>query len=322
MLSRDLTSQIEVIWDQTSAEDWGRMISTLPYTAYQQTYGYGDVLIEMGGRLHRAEVRMDGQTIALAQIQFRRFLGCLTVALVIRGPVWLDPTLEASHKALLYKGLQESLPIKGPFLFLIMPEEENDKAEKGGGGLHRIMSGYHTVMIGLQADEEKLRSQLIGKWRNRLRAAEKAGISVTQAGKNPDRYKWLLEKEKEQQVRSGYRGLPLAMVPLYQEHLGKESVLVLEARQGTDRIGGMLFLRHGAGATYHIGWANEVGKSVNVHNLLLWQAILALKKRGVRTLDLGGVNTDENVGLARFKLGTGGNVHSLSGTWTSGIKWR
>jgi lipid II:glycine glycyltransferase (peptidoglycan interpeptide bridge formation enzyme) len=40
-----------------------------------------------------------------------------------------------------------------------------------------------------------------------------------------------------------------------------------------------------------------------------------LQQRGVRLLDLGGVNTQRSAGIARFKLGTGGRVLTLAGTY-------
>lgn len=41
----------------------------------------------------------------------------------------------------------------------------------------------------------------------------------------------------------------------------------------------------------------------------------ALRADGIATLDLGGVNTERGAGLARFKLGTGGRVHQLAGSF-------
>jgi lipid II:glycine glycyltransferase (peptidoglycan interpeptide bridge formation enzyme) len=40
-----------------------------------------------------------------------------------------------------------------------------------------------------------------------------------------------------------------------------------------------------------------------------------LAERGVQQLDLGGVNTQSNPGLARFKLGAGGRVVTWAGTY-------
>jgi lipid II:glycine glycyltransferase (peptidoglycan interpeptide bridge formation enzyme) len=68
-------------------------------------------------------------------------------------------------------------------------------------------------------------------------------------------------------------------------------------------------------ATYHIGWANDAGRELNAHNLLLWRAMQGLRERGIASVDLGGVNTHALPGISRFKLGTGGAVRTLAGTY-------
>jgi len=49
--------------------------------------------------------------------------------------------------------------------------------------------------------------------------------------------------------------------------------------------------------------------------VLLWRAIQELKAFGIRRLDLGGVNTQRSAGLARFKMGLGGEVRQFAGTY-------
>jgi lipid II:glycine glycyltransferase (peptidoglycan interpeptide bridge formation enzyme) len=92
-------------------------------------------------------------------------------------------------------------------------------------------------------------------------------------------------------------------------------VLTLRADLGRDAAAGMMFLVHGEAATYQIGWVGDAGRELGAHNLLLWHAMLELRERGVRTLDLGGVDTARGAGLARFKLGTGGEVVTLAGSY-------
>ena len=101
----------------------------------------------------------------------------------------------------------------------------------------------------------------------------------------------------------------------YSNTPGTDSLLILKAEAQRELVAGMLFLRHGRSATYHIGWSNAQGKRGGAHNLLMWQAMLRLKAAGVRWLDLGGIATDHGVGLARFKLGTGATVSRLCGTY-------
>jgi len=54
---------------------------------------------------------------------------------------------------------------------------------------------------------------------------------------------------------------------------------------------------------------------LNAHHLILWRATEELRERGIRTLDLGGVNTIRSAGVARFKMRTGGKVLTLAGTY-------
>ena len=96
---------------------------------------------------------------------------------------------------------------------------------------------------------------------------------------------------------------------------GVESVLTLRADLGRDAAAAMMFLVHGASATYHIGWSGDEGRRLGAHNLVLWNALAALRERGVRRLDLGGVNTQRSAGIARFKIGTGGSVVTLAGSF-------
>ena len=68
-------------------------------------------------------------------------------------------------------------------------------------------------------------------------------------------------------------------------------------------------------ATYYIAWSGEKARAVHANNLLLWQAILGLKAEGVEWLDLGGIDGLTMPGVARFKLGLGGEMYTLAGTF-------
>lgn len=91
--------------------------------------------------------------------------------------------------------------------------------------------------------------------------------------------------------------------------------MTLRADLGKDRIAAMMFLIHGRAATYQVGWTSDQGRDSHAHNLILWKGIEELQARGVQMLDLGGVNTARSAGIARFKLSTGGQLLTLSGTY-------
>ena len=80
-------------------------------------------------------------------------------------------------------------------------------------------------------------------------------------------------------------------------------------------MAGALFLLHGNSATYHIGWAGDYGRKLNAQNRVLWEGVLALQEKGISFLDLGGLNTADLAGIARFKLGLGATPITLAGAF-------
>ena len=179
-----------------------------------------------------------------------------------------------------------------------------------------IVSGHSTVMVDLSLEEEALMQQLDGKWRNRLRAAQKEDdLDVVPVGLKLPQYGWLLEKEVAQRNSIGYTAITPDLVPAYQSFAGKNSLAISRADYQGETVAGIMCLIHGNSATYHIGWSDETGKTTGAHNLLMWEMMLQLKKRGICWFDLGGVNTEDGAGIARFKIGTGGVVMTLPGTY-------
>lgn len=311
---QQMARTVEVEWDSLSLKKWEALLSNASYAAYQQSYAFGEAVCAFGGGIHRARIRADGRDVGLAQVHLRTFFNVFTLATIMRGPVWVDEALTPEIKIAAYRQLRETLPVIGPHLLLVMPEGSDDQVEKAAG-LRRVVSSYHTALIDLSQDEDALRAAMSQKWRNRLRTAEKQNIRISTIGRRPNQYEWLLAHERAQRKRNRYMAMSTNFVAAFQKSAGKHSLFVLQAEHEKERVGGLMFLVHGASATYHIGWTSDAGKSLNANNLLLWEAMLRLKENGVRTLDLGGLDTNYTPGLARFKLGAGGAVHSQCGTY-------
>lgn len=212
-----------------------------------------------------------------------------------------------------YDAIRNSIPLGWPRVCLIMPQAEDAPALTDRTA---IISGYSTVIMDLSLDEEIMMKQLDGKWRNRLRAAQKEdGLDIVPVGLKLPQYRWLLEKEGIQRSEIGYAALTPDLVPAYQSFAGKNSLAILRADYRGETVAAVLCLIHGQSATYHIGWSGETGRATGAHNLLMWEMILQLKKRGIHWFDLGGVNTQDGAGIARFKIATGGKVVTLPGTY-------
>ena len=295
---------MKVHWEGLNSATWDAAHSQAR-APLQQDWAYGASMQMIGVTVLRAMVEDKGTPVALAQFILRRWGSVLSMALCSRGPVWLQ-AMSAQDKTHVYKSMRKSLPLKGLRLVLITPEEARS-----------VMTSYATVMLDLKQSPQDLRAGLDAKWRNRLVAAEASELKVHRMGSNPGQYRWLLDQEEAQRQQRGFAGLPLPFFDAYIQSRKQpdKTVLTLRADLGRDRVAAMMFLQHGQAATYQVGWSNEQGRQLNAHNLLLWQAIAALQQRGIQVLDLGGINTARSAGIARFKIGTGGEVLQLAGTY-------
>lgn len=309
---------LSISWNQTPRGDWDAAHAAAAAT-YQQDWAYGVALkaASPGVEVLRAAVRRgDGAIVALAQIVARPFALVGRFALCTHGPVWVGE-VSAEEKRETYDLLRKSLPQRWPRLLVLTPDEA-----VGPKGLSRVMTGDATVLVDLTRDEAALRSDMESSWRNKLNKAERSDLVVQKAGTKPAQYRWLLEAEAKQRQKRGYRAMPLEMTEKWQDAKADGAggdkgagIAVFRADIKRDAAAGMLFLIHGSRATYHVGWTSEEGRANAAHNLILWTAMKELKARGVKVLDLGGVNTQSGAGIARFKLETGGKVLVRAGAY-------
>ncbi len=305
---------MKLSWEGIDVADWDRHHAAAS-AALQQDWAYGSCMRLIGVPCWRAWAESEGRVVALAQFIGRSLAGCVSVALCSRGPVWTE-ALSVADKREVYRQLRASLPMSRPRFAFFTPDE-GASDQLGLPGWRRVMTGYATVTLDLTQSLAQLRSGLDGKWRNRLVAAEAAGMTVQAVGANPAQFRWLLAQEDDMRERRGVVGLPSNFMEHYVKARGSasRSALILRADHRGARVAAIMILLHGTAATYQVGWSDETGRRLGAHNLLLWQAMESLKQRGVRQLDLGGVNTQRSTGIARFKLGMGGQVTRLAGTF-------
>lgn len=302
---------LRIVWDSAGRAAWDAFHAGAA-APLQQDWAYGEALQQLGAGCHRAMVYEDDTLVACAQFVLRRVGGLANVALCTRGPVFA-PSLTAAARHAVVTLMRRNAPYGKPRLTFVSPETVDDGAY---AGRWRVMTGYSTVMLDLTRPETERRGAMSVKWRNRLVAAERSGLKIEVVGQKQAQYQWLLAHEGIQREARGYRALPLDFIPAFQQARGNApSVLTLRADLERRPAAAMLYLIHGAAATYHVGWSGEEGRRHGAHNLLLWHAASKLAALGVRRLDLGGVNTQSSAGVARFKLGAGGEVLTLAGTW-------
>lgn len=245
------------------------------------------------------------------------------------SPLWHDlsgsPVLAATRK----------LPVLGPVALISRPgtmlpqdlrralgvgalivnaETPTQSAVLARAGFVRLAKGRAVAELSLDGTPEAWLSRMDGKWRNRLRHAERQGLELRAAPLPADRNHWLFHREAAQQAANGYRNLPPPLITAMAA-VEPSALTLFTARAKGRSIAAMLFARHGGTATYLIGWSDAAGRARSAHNLLLWRAMNHLREVGVQGIDLGACDARAAPGLARFKSGSGARARTLGGTW-------
>ena len=279
-----------MFWNDLTRDEWAGRLDLGRSVALQQSWDYGLAARALGAGVRRARVTDDHGEIAAAQVLDRHGL-----RLINRGPVWLR-AVDPAQKRRVLRALA-----RGPTL-------ATAEDAVAGVGLVPLLTGRFQAVWNLHPSPEALRDGLDRKWAGRLAAAGRAGVQVRPGG--TDILNSLIREEAAQRHRKGYRGLP----PEFPRHLPPGVLRVWHWTQDGHMGAGMVFVRHGAAATYQTGWAGPAARRRGVHQAMLWQAALALRGEGVNWLDLGTVDTEAAPGLAHFKLGTGAALRQLGAT--------
>lgn len=307
---------MKVIWNALPRKAWEEFHAKHG-GSLQQSWAYGEAMGAMGVQTNRGAVMEGKKVLALAQFIGRRYLHYISLASCTRGPVW-SPELDAPAQNRIYKELKKTIPTRMFRVSLFSPDVQLGQLVPASlKGMHRVMTGYSTVVLDLAQDEKSLREGLHSKWRNQaLRQLRGPSLDI-QFKSNMRDCRFLLERELAQRATRNFHGLPTDFVPAFIDgHARPEQGYFVATAQHEGRvIAAMLFLLHGLGATYHMGWSDDEGRKLSAHNVMLWQAMLHLKKQGIARLDLGGINTHDLPGISRFKLATGGQVLTLAGTY-------
>lgn len=300
------------------AREWDRLLSAVGQSSLEQSWHYGEAVAGLhGAAVTRLIIQCDDRPVALAQgFRTRRFkVG--SVNRILRGPLWLED-LSADQQRDVCRTIRRAFRKRVTDLLFWLPEipdTPDSKRFMRSLGMRRMVTGYSTVWLDLRPDEDKLRGGLHGKWRNALVTGEKSNLRVRTADRNRAFEEAMVAYDQFRQ-RQRFIGPPGDLIRQMNSGSGKTgNVQVWEAFQSKTPVAGVAMARHGFSATYLAGWTGAAGREANAHNLLLWRAITELRNTGTEWLDLGGLDTQTSPGIARFKLGLGGELTTLSGTY-------
>lgn len=312
----DATSDPEVGWQPAERSAWEALYRQAGQAAVEQSWSYGEAVGRHHGQtVERHLLTADGAPLALLQA-FRRRYWQFGVTRILRGPVWLTDPLDDPRAAAVCRSIAARYR-RHPIDFLAwlpeLPDDPRSAALIETQGLRRVVTGYASAWLDLDRSPDALLAGLHGKWRAALRKAEREGLAVAEDNRERQRQAALL-------LYDGFRRKKRFVGPSADflaaiAAADGEAMLSLAARRDGALVAGIILLRHGACATYMASWTSAQGRAGQAHNLLLWRAVERLQAGGTRWLDLGGLNTEDQRGLARFKLGLGGDVFVLTGSY-------
>ncbi len=251
---------------------------------FPQSAPYADAMRGCGGQVFAAAM-----SCGRAQVVQRGRL-----RLISRGPIW-DEGSTASEQRYALRRLA-----RWPGLTLATPE-----SDLRGHGLIPLITPLHHAIWDLSGN---LRAGLRRNWRNHLTSAERRGIRAKPGDATTLAH--LVACDAAQGRARRYLGYAAD----FTMSLPPAALRLWEWRHDGQIGAAMAFVVHGTSASYHLSWAGGDARAQGVHNVMLWQAAMALQNEGVRWLDLGSVNDEEAPGLASFKLGTGAALRRLGHT--------
>jgi len=278
--------------------------------ALQQSREYATALRMLGCDVQVATICDGGTPIARAQFIMANRPVLRRIPLMSRGPVWLAENLSPVVKYAAIAALNGAMKSTAHLVNAATPIDDQVLQSNGYA---RLMPPQTVALLDLASSADKRSAAQNGKWRNRLRSALKADLDITQNAFSPARDQWLLSAETAQRRARRYQALPQAFTLAFARSNPKKARLFLALHRGAP-IAAMLFLLHGATASYHIGWTGPDGRRKNAHTLLLWTASNWLADQGFLSLDLGTIHP-QTPRLNRFKLGSGATLHPLGATW-------
>lgn len=280
-----------------------------------------------------------GEPVALAQLLIKKIGLFFKVAKLTRGPILLSAKLyekrELERRKLLSLEALRGFSIRRLWLlFYICPEIhsatnlEKDVERLGFQRTNEKKIG--SAILDLTWEEERMFSNLNGKWRNLLRKAMKEGSRVRKLNGADLPIELIVSTYNKLKAEKNFTGISnnLLQCMLTSPALSKNIYAYItfecrvEEKAGETPSGLLIAIDHGHVCSYFVGYSDAEGRRKNVNYLLLWEAILEAKGRGQTIFDLGGLNENTPPGVARFKRGLNGVEYELLGGFRRVINFR
>jgi lipid II:glycine glycyltransferase (peptidoglycan interpeptide bridge formation enzyme) len=302
--------------------EWEERFKRLPRSTLLQSYAYARAICPLNRQTARwGIISFNGQEAGMVQIfEAEAFKKAFHAILIDRGPLWFEGYGTDAQLEAFIKAINHEFPRRWGRRRRFIPEIQDNTnirefmARQGWKCVNA--QGYQTLWLEIDRDTKELFEKLKPAWRNMVRKAQKSGVR-TEWDDTALHLEWMLGGYVADRAQKGYDGPSVKMLRALAKTMTPQKNMVIgRALIDNQPCAGVLFFLHGASATYQIGWSDGKGREAAAHNLLLWDALEMLKGRGIRNLDLGGVNDESAAGVKNFKAGMGGELVQLAGLYT------
>ena len=311
------------------AAEWEELFAAVDCPHMTQAWAYNEAKRAIGG-VSRVSTRLSvrrlvferaGSPVAVCHVLEKVVAGVCLAARINRGPLLLgtrpgDDVARGVYSALrrCWRHLTHGVLFVGPAL------EAGDHSGRvlGDAGFRpRPQQGWSSAVLDLRLDEAQLRANLAPTWRNRLKSAERCGLTFS-ASETQESLTWILSRHVENMSAKQFSGPPAPFVhALCCASPGDWFVGQVWLPGESEPVAGMLVCQFGNSAEYYVGWFGRGGRKIGAGNLLYWNAVLEAGRRGCVRFDLGGydLTSTSEAGIRRFKQGMRGAEYTLSNEW-------
>lgn len=322
-----------VVQEPADRERWNDFVRGHPEGHVFQSWEWGELQVELGATpLRLAALAGDRLVGAMHLLLFDT--GTRVFSFVPRGPV-ADPDDEALARLFVDAAIELSVAAGANLVrfepqWAYSPARADRFTSRGFAIARQHIMPPRTLIVDLRRPPDAIWAGFRSNTRNRVRLAEKRGVTVRVAGAGDvPIFTRLFEETNQRHARRLGR---VDQIFHAAKHFGeRDAMRLFLARGDGEDLAGIAVFPFGRTATYLWGASSgaDEARRLNPNQLLHWVAMQWARDRGCEDYDLYGIpDFDEEVleaqyaartdgwwNLYRFKRGFGGRVHRHLGTY-------
>lgn len=253
---------------------------------------------------------INNNIIGLLQTINYKFFG-LTLVFINRGPILIENLNMISQKKITEKIVQI---LKKNFLTLILikPElkflKENIIFKQNRKLSYFTYPSWSSSLINLSEDEHKIFNNFKSSLKNEIYKSKKS-LKIDSYNQI-NNLNWIFQRYFSNKNKKKFKTLDKSLF----EYLEPKKIISFCAKKEENICSGIVIYCHGKNATYLMSYNTDLGRKNFSNQFLLWESIKYLKNKNYNYLDLGGIDCDNNLNVAKFKLAFNGEFYKLVGT--------